>query len=253
MEVWTHQFLSEDVTEEGACTLPVTTWQRVHAENPDARRIFAQLSRGDTILYCPLGAPTYLPEEGGAEKVFVPDQILEGLGAEVGEMVAVDWYTEEAFPEATRIVLRPRDSRFYGTEDVKGELERELTRVGVLQQGHSVALRLDHLNGQMLTFDIVATEPTTIVLAEGEEVAIEFEEAADAVAARVEAEAAAAAAAAARPPTPIPEEPESLVGGLNLPTGPSMPGAGYVLGGEVRRTADGRPWNPWRDGGGQRA
>ena len=238
MEVWTHQFLSEDCAEAGACVLPVRAWQRVHNDNPEARRIFAQLRRGETTVYCPLGAPAYLPEEGGGEKIFVPEWVIGALGIlDLGEDIAVDWYTEEAFPEATRVVLRPHDSRFYRTEDVKRELERELTRVGVLQQGYSVYLRLDHLEGGQIGFDVVATEPATIVLAEGEEVAIEFEEAVDAVAARE--------AAAARPPTPIPAEPELL---YTPGAPPAMPGPGYTLGGEVRRMADGRPWNPWRDG-----
>ena len=71
---------------------------------------------------------------------------------------------------------------------------------------------------------MVATEPANVILAHGDEVVIEFEEALD-----------------TPPPvvTPLPE-PEPA---------PEPEQQGIMLGGDPNRIMpDGRRWNPWRDG-----
>jgi hypothetical protein len=77
------------------------------------------------------------------------------------------------------------------------------------------------------------TEPASIVLMQGDEVAMEFEEALD---------GAAEAQAPIVTPTIAPmADMEPMV-----PIAPLIAPVGQVLGGETRRMADGRPWNPWR-------
>jgi hypothetical protein len=63
----------------------------------------------------------------------------------------------------------------------------------------------------------VATEPANIVLAQGDEVVLEFEEALDTISGE-----------------PSEEEQQGV--------------QGRRIGGETRILADGRRWNPWRDG-----
>jgi hypothetical protein len=135
----------------------------------------------------------------------------------------VTWLTQEAFPEATRIVLRPQDSAFYHA-DAKEELERALTRLGVIRTGDTILIPLDCLGGYQIPFDVVITEPANIVLAEGDEVIMEFEEALDAISPE-ESEEEEEESEEAAPPEP----------------------QGQKLGGEVRYLPDGRRWNPWRD------
>jgi hypothetical protein len=148
-----------------------------------------------------------------------------------GEEVAVEWFDQDAFPAATRIVLRPHDSAFFNS-DIKAELERGLTRLGVVQRGTSITIPIEHLGGFEVSFDVVCTEPANIVLAEGDEVVLDFEEALD------------VPPAAAAAPEPLdtgemvaaaPQEPES-------PAGQRLGGAG------PRIMPDGTRWNPWKHG-----
>ena len=138
----------------------------------------------------------------------------------------VTWLTQEAFPEATRIVLRPQDSAFYHA-DAKEELERALTRLGVIRTGDTILVPLDCLGGYEIPFDVVLTEPANIVLAQGDEVIMEFEEALDAISSEEEVEEESEEETEVVTPEPEPQ--------------------GQKLGGEVRYLPDGRRWNPWRD------
>ena len=245
MELWSTLFL-EDVCEAdwATCTTDLATWQRILRENEGAKRIFAriELSCGRSV-YVALGAPCAAAPRG-QNRLYAPPWMLEGWGANgTGEVVTVDWFWEEAFPEATRIVLRPHDSAFYHA-DAKEELEVALTRLGVIAQGDMVQIPLARLGGYEVNFDVVTLEPANLVLAQGEEVAIEFEEALDAAA------ALASPVAAARSPTPIPTEEEVLDGPM-LPPAVAAPATGHVLGHGAtgpRFMPDGRRWNPYRDG-----
>ncbi len=194
--------------------------------------------------------------------MFLPPWILGVLGVDgSGEEVEVEWMSQEAFPEATKILLRPHDSAFYHA-DAKEELETALTRLGVVKAGTTIQIPLQKLGGYEVPFDIVSCEPANVVLAEGDEVAIEFEEAVDAAALReaaeaAEAAAAAAAAAQAQQPEPEPEPHDfvstALAAAASTTTWVSA-GTGQRLGGGAPRVcADGRRWNPWRDGSGPSA
>jgi hypothetical protein len=156
--------------------------------------------------------------------------------------VRVEWITEEYAPEATRIVLRPHDSAFFHG-DAREQLEPVLTQYGILRKGVTIPVPLETLGGYVVLCDVIQTEPADLVIMEGDEVAIEFEEATDAVG------AAAIATAVTAPPRPLPFEPmESTPMVPALPSEPSpQEPQGHVLGGQVRpRLPDGRAWNPYR-------
>ena len=195
-------------------------------EDTEMRRLFAEIHFDEDVSrvcavehvesrYIPpnLDRPIFLP------LWMIPD------GITIGEMVDVEFQTQDAFPEATRIVLKPLDSAFYST-DAKEMLTNALTRLGVLEKESIVSLKLEELGGYEMGFYIVELEPANKCLMDGEEVVIEFEEAADQWDGR-------------RPGTPIPEEPPML----EIPTP-----TGNILGGVVRRMPDGRAWNPYRQG-----
>jgi hypothetical protein len=141
-------------------------------------RVFAQISFGERKIVCSVGSPVQQDDiTRGA--VFMPTWIGDRLGIDLtGDEVAVTFLGRDAFVEATKIVLRPHDSLFYNVQEVKENLEGALTRLGVVERGQAVLLFIPEL-GHELAFDVVGTEPASVVLCEGDEVAIEFEEAVD--------------------------------------------------------------------------
>ena len=194
----------------------------------DGTRLFAILKFTDEITrvcavehFAPHDCP---PDMSNA--IFVPLWMLPA-DISIDGLIEVDFLSQEAFPEATRIVLKPLDSAFYNT-DAKEMLTTSLTRLGVLQKGTTILLTLDELGGYDMGFYVVDVEPADTVLLNGEEVIMEFEEAADQWDGR-------------RPDTPIPEVP------LPMFTAEPDVSVGAVLGGgPIRRMPDGRAWNPYR-------
>lgn len=240
MQLWSTAFVldpAEAPDEDEMCYLGLGAWRRLHEEYKGAGRIFAQLRVEGETIYCALGHPLSLegvmPEvAGGEDTLYIPQRVAARLCIEAtGQEAEVMWLTDEAFPAATRIVLRPHDSAFYHA-DAKEELERELSRRGLLECGQMISVPLAALGGYMVDFDVVVTEPANIVLLQGEEVAMEFEEALD---------AAAAAAAEPAPPPPAEDFSAAVVT-------PGPPATGQRLGGEIRYNPDGTRWNPWRYG-----
>ena len=217
---WSQHYIYDD-TDSATCNVNIDEWRRIHDEAVGAERIFAKIVVGDKITYIALGAPvTELVPHSAHTALFLPAWILDILGIEgSGETVQVEWLDSDHFPEATRIVLRPHDSAFQHA-DIKEELERALTSMGVLQLGSSIPVALKELGGFTVMFDVVGLEPTALALMQGDEVAIEFDEAVDAV-------------PVAPPPTPV-EPAEPML--------PIINDGGYKLGG-TRRTPG---WNPWK-------
>ena len=246
-QAWSETFL-EDGDRHVTCRVPERAWTRIHDANPEAKRLFAKISAGGSTAFCALGSPVR-PTDMSDAPLYLPEWILDRLPiCGEGETVSVEWLPEEAFPEATRIILRPHDSAFYHA-DAKEELERMLTQIGILEQGITIKLPMSELGGYEIEFDVITVEPARLVLMQGDEVAMEFEEALDAPTTTQPLDAPAAL----RPPTPIPEEVAPIMGPM-VPTAPVMvdagvkifTGEGRTLGGQVRRMADGRPWNPYR-------
>ena len=233
--IWTHQYRCDDVANHITCNVSYTEWSKIHEEHSDAHRIFALCSIGDREIICPLGEPIPNIENN---HIFFP----EWHRIPLGEEYEVTWITEEYFPPATRLVLRPQDTAFYHA-DTKNELEIALTQYGILQRGTTIPIEIQALNGYVILFDVIHTEPSNWVLMEGDEVEIEFQDALEDIA----------------------NEPDNVVDMSNehtnivqpiveLPMLPDMPaifteGAGHSLdaGKNHPPLPDGRPWNPWRD------
>ena len=234
--LWTSAFLSEQVEETG-CYTTEEEWTRIHAEHPEAKRIFARCMNGEKEAICALREPLRNLQDftSDVQPLVIPLWMYSYLELEESSgLYKVEWMTEEALPHATKIVLRPHDSAFYHA-DAKEELESALTRYGVLQVGSTIPVPLGELEGFTVMFDIVSLEPANVVLMEGEEVEIEFEEALD----------AAPVVVPRRADTPIPQE-EPFLNEM-LPSNEPPKITGDMLGGVTHAPLpDGRPWNPWR-------
>jgi hypothetical protein len=119
----------------------------------------------------------------------------------------------------------------------------------MLKQGTTIPVPIEALGGYVVLFDVIATEPAELVLMQGDEVAIEFEQALDWVEPVVPAASALAptpSQALARVNVPLVpfDEDEALLPGTSTPEPSDM---GYRLGGITHPPLpDGRPWNPWR-------
>jgi hypothetical protein len=240
---WSQTFILD--TPDTTCIVDVGEWRKIHDEFPEAKRIFAKVFTlySEDAYYVALGSPVYDEmnfTNGTANKsIYLPQSILETLRIQgSGEPVKVEWLTNEYFPEATRIVLRPHDSAFFHA-DAKEELERALTRIGVLQSCTTISVPLQMLGGFNVSLDVITLEPANIVLMEGDEVSIEFEKALDAM----DEDLAAVPEVAAEP---VPE-PVGILDDLSTKPDEKFSGEGNTLGGVTKpRLADGRAWNPWR-------
>jgi hypothetical protein len=235
VELWSSIFLSdEDSALVSTCSLEKSVWSALMNRREDSRRLFAKVEFEEKVIYIALGSYTECASsDSGITRLILPRWALDVLSSPgMGDLGVVTWLTEEAFPSATRIVLRPHDSAFYHS-DAKEELEVALTRIGVLQKGQTILVPIQSLGDYPISFDVVELEPANIVLADGEEVVMEFEAALDQPPDPVE-----------RPDTPIPESDfASMIPEAN----PTIITGGRRLGGTNRVTADGRPWNPHRD------
>jgi len=237
IELWSPVFLTdhEDAAETTAstCSLDRSVWIALMNRREDSRRLFAKIDYEDKVLYIALGSYTDYPlNHSEYSRLILPQWALDILSATgTGDIATVTWLTEEAFPPATRIVLRPHDSAFYHS-DAKEELELALTRIGVLQKGQTILVSIQCLGDYPMSFDVVDLEPANIVLADGEEVVMEFEASLD----------QPPEEPVPRPGTPIPESDFTSM----VPTTPP-PTIGRTTGGTNRYMTDGRPWNPYRD------
>ncbi len=133
----------------------------------------------------------------GEHKVYAPLSFLDRLGASGdGETVDITVLSEEAFPQATKIVLRSFDSAIYNS-DVKQEIEYALSNIGVIERHAQLQIPIRDLGGYPVEVFISEVEPADLVLCEGDEVVLEFEEPLDQIQPPVSPE---------RPPTPIPAQ-----------------------------------------------
>lgn len=243
--IWTHQYVCDDAANHITCNVSFQEWSKIHEEHSSARRIFARCVIGETEIICPLGEPMEAAEMYG-NHIFFPTWHMNAFEtAPLGEEHEVEWITDEYFPPATRIVLRPHDTAFYDA-DTKNELELALTQYGVLRSGTTIPIEIQALDRYIIQFSVICTEPSNLVLMEGDDIDIEFENA------HITENVVDVCAepAVITPPA------------LELPMLPDMPaffaqqtpspfkGEGQMLGsasGVVRPTMpDGRPWNPWR-------
>jgi hypothetical protein len=218
-------------------------WEEIMRNNTN-RRIFLSIQQvGDTrpAWIAPLGSPVQ-DEEINGHRVYMPLWMIDsGHFYGLGEPVEVRILNEECFPAASRIILRVIDSAFYNT-DVKAELESALSSMGVIRTHTTLQIPLESMGQYSVDVFVAATEPADVVFCEGDEVAVEFEEPVDQI---------AAPPPPPRPPTPIPEQ-LSFLSTDGLPPPPSFRAAGDFVpfGGEGMRLGSSndvstRP--PWHD------
>ena len=233
VQLWASIFLCESEGCLATCSVDQHTWSALMNRHEGCRRLFARIEHEEKVIHLALGSYTECARsDSDVKRLIMPQWALDLLGSPgMGDLGTVRWLTEEAFPPATRVVLRPHDSAFYHS-DAKDELEQALTRIGVLQKGSTILVSIQALGDYQISFDVIDLEPANIVLAEGEEVVMEFEAALDAP---PEPEP--------RPDTPIPECDFSTM--ISAPPDPPTP-VGRSLGGTNRYTADGKPWNPYK-------
>lgn len=198
--------------------------------NAPTHRYFMQIGSVEEGCFVAIGNPV-MNSNAEDKKIYMSQWMLEQHGFQgEGESHEVKILTEEAFPNATKIVLRVVDSAFYNS-DVKKELELALTRLGIVKKNQLLHIPIEALDNFVVDIYVSELEPANIVLCEGDEVVVEFEEPVDAFESKEEEKEeeketspfAVETAVGLRPPTPVPSEFESL-----LPTPPIM--TGNVLG-----------------------
>jgi hypothetical protein len=244
---WSAAF-STDSVEQTRVYVSESEWRRIHDEYSDAQRIFARLIVDDKDIFCPLGEPIGMSHFGKAQNkecIIIPNWALISLGIDgSGEDVEITWLAEDAFPNATRVILRPHDSAFFHG-DIKEELERELTTYGVLMEGTTIHVAVQSLDGFPVQMDVVRTYPANVVLLDGDEIAFEFETALDVPEAPVTPEVVPAFPYYETVPV---AEPAVPVADTVIPVAEPLAGPiGHRLGGVNHAPLpDGRLWNPWR-------
>lgn len=224
--IWSNAFLADDHAKT-CCYLNENQWNAIYDLHDSAKRIFAKITVGQQSVICAVGQPVRNADIDITDyTLFLPLWAINKLKVDgVGELANVEWCSEEYFPNATRIIVRPQDYKFYES-DVKEELEHALTQYGVLEVGTSIPIQIQALNGLEIHFDVIHLEPATIVLMEGNEVAIEFEK-------------------SFNQPEPV-QNTSAMDIDFDSPMIPLEKPAGHVLGGTTaRRLPDGRRWNPW--------
>ncbi len=157
----------------------------------------------------PLGQPVDHQEtddETVHYKVYLPLWMVDaGQFQGEGDEAVLEVVDDEYFPEATKIVFRVIDSAIYNA-DIKVELEQALSSLGVIREHTTLHIPVTALGGYPVEVFVSKTEPANLVLCDGEEVAVEFEEPVDQI-------------APPRPPTPIPEPIPTLSTDLMVPDG----------------------------------
>lgn len=159
-------------------------------------RAFLRITSNSRRWICPVGQP--IQGQASDTALFLPQWMIESARFRgVGEECTVTVFTEEAFPEATKLVLRVIDSAFYNS-DVKEELELALSSLGVVMNHSLLEIPIQALGGFHIEVFVANTEPADVVLCHGEEVILEFEEPVDQL-------------HVPRPPTPIPQFPPLFI------------------------------------------
>ena len=178
-------------------------WEMIMRQEGSKRKFMKiEHPEGFQDWIAPLGHPvpqqhttqTQEAKEDRIYNIYMPLWMLDAAHLKgEGEVSVLETMDEEYFPEATRIVLRVIDSAFYNA-DVKEELEKALSSLGVIQEHTTLQIPVEALDGYTIEVFVSKLEPANIVLCNGEEVTLEFEEPVDQIEAPV------------RPPTPIPPQ-----------------------------------------------
>lgn len=158
-------------------------WQEVLRQE-GSRRKFLKIVHPSGLedWIAPLGQPvdhSDTNEDTVHYKIYMPLWMIDAAQlAGEGEEAVLEVVDDEYFPEATRIVFRVIDSAIYNA-DIKAELEQALSSLGVIREHTTLHIPVTALGGYPVEVFISKTEPANLVLCDGEEVSVEFEEPVD--------------------------------------------------------------------------
>jgi hypothetical protein len=170
--IWSTLYLEQEVDSYHSY-VNETMWKRITNEDRSSR-IFARIVKGDKFWICGLGPPI-LTNLKGKTNVFIPPWMLEQINCEgCGENLEIDWFPAEAFDHSTKIILKPYD-RAFEVGDIQEQLSYELTKLGILQKGTDIKIKMPELGGFEVMFNVCGLEPASVVLCEGDEVELEFD------------------------------------------------------------------------------
>lgn len=220
VRIWSKAYCPNGDTDPYTISVNRRMWERCMRDE-EYNRIFLCLKNPlGNDWFAPMGNPVDNNDDD-MDDIYVPLWMIDsgGLTGD-GEIIQVDIMDREGFPEATRLVFRVIDSAFYSSE-VKEELERALSSLGVIRRHTILRIPLSSLDGFNVDVFVSETEPANVVLCHGEEIPVEFEEPLDQI-------------SPPRVPTPPPilQNPvPSLPSMLPLQEQPSkFIGQGYTLG-----------------------
>lgn len=184
----------------------------------NSKKLFARIKKNDTYWICSVGAP--IGEEENS--IYVPYWMLEQIDCVGdGEMLDIEFIPSEIFDPTTRIVLQVHTSGFE-TENIQEVLSNELTKLSILQKNTTIHIHNYELNMD-IAYNVVDLEPASVSICDGDDVVLEFIEAADTI---------------VRPPTPYP-----FVDIIPTPATVEEELSAPVLGGIQRNER----FNPWRN------
>ena len=235
METTVHLY-SQDMSPSGnenpfSISTEESLWMMANRDENPGGRIFLRIMNdsGDLEWIAPVGELLYrkmFDEEelqSPHHHIYMPLWMIDSAGFEGnGEVLKCEILTQDAFPEATKIVLKVIDSAFYNS-DVKVELEAALSQLGILRKLTIIQIPVQSLDNYPVEVFVSNLEPADCVLCHGDEVVVEFEEPVDHF-------------EAPRPATP---SPENFAINQPLPTLPptehqgftAFQGQGHTLGG----------------------
>jgi hypothetical protein len=200
IRIWSKAFAPSVDPDPFSIQVDKKIWEEVMREEGDKRKFLRIVHpQGLEDWIAPLGQPVDPVDHRDTvfSNIYMPLWMIDVAHMEGdGEEAEMQVVNEEYFPEATRIVFRVIDSAIYNA-DIKQELEQALSSLGVLKEHSTLHIPVSALGGYPVEVFVSKTEPANIVLCDGEEVAVEFEEPVDQM-------------APPRPPTPVPEEPPRL-------------------------------------------
>jgi hypothetical protein len=186
VRIWSKAYAPSSDPDPFSIQVDKRLWEKA-MQDESSRRKFLRIPYGtlEGAWIAPLGQPvqTHLEETESKEEhrydIFLPLWMLDTatLSGE-GEESEIQVMNEEFFPQATRIKLRVIDSAIYNS-DIKDELEKSLSALGVIQEHSTLQIPVTALGGYTVEVFVSETEPANIVLCDGEEVALEFEEPVD--------------------------------------------------------------------------
>ena len=247
--IWSYALLL-DPPDTVCCYVSEREWNRINDEMGEVKRIFAKIKFNNKTVVCALGPPIREALIDLNVKdvcpVFIALWAFDFLTLEgVGSRAEIEWCSEEMFPEATRIVLRPHKSVFYQS-NAKYELEDALTQYGILQVGTTIPIKIKALDNYIIDFDVIELEPSSIALMQGDEVAIEFEKTFDQM---MNPDVPPENTLVAPPQIRFDDDnDEPMISVANANSTMRVIDGGHVLGGVRKpRLTDGRLWTHWRN------